>query len=117
MASRGRSQVVHKTARISLTVVQWEHSQGDRDGLEGYQRGRMISTQRFLFYTMFLFRPGGLGRSHDVPLVSFAFRMRVIEHVALQTQPLDAGEALGVDWSNATDSADLCKEEEMKNKR
>lgn len=37
MASRGRSQVVHRTARISLTVVQWEHSHGDRDGLEEHQ--------------------------------------------------------------------------------
>lgn len=68
----------------------------------------------FSFTTTFLFRPGGLSRGRYVPLVSFTFRMRVIEHVALQTQPLDAGEALGVDWSNATDSADLCKEEEKK---
>lgn len=38
MASRGRSQVVHRTARISLTVVQWEHSHGDRDGLEEHRQ-------------------------------------------------------------------------------
>lgn len=34
VASRGRSQVMQRTACISLTVVQWEHSHGDRDGLE-----------------------------------------------------------------------------------
>lgn len=42
MASRGRSQVVHRTARISLTVVQWEHSHGDRDGLEEHRQLKMI---------------------------------------------------------------------------
>lgn len=36
--------------------------------------------------------------------------MRVVEHVAFQTQPLDAGEALGVDWGDATDAAELCKD-------
>lgn len=35
VARRGLSQVEQRTARISFTVVQWEHSQGDRDGLEG----------------------------------------------------------------------------------
>lgn len=38
MASRGRSQVAHRTARIWLTVVQWEHSHGDRDGLEEHRQ-------------------------------------------------------------------------------
>lgn len=42
--------------------------------------------------------------------MSFAFGVRVVQHVAFQTQPLDAGEALGVDRGDATDTADLCKE-------
>lgn len=44
MASRGRSQVAHRTARISLTVVQWEHSHGDRDGLEEHRQLKNTET-------------------------------------------------------------------------
>lgn len=40
VASRGRSQVVQRTARISFTVVQWEHSHGDRDGLKSSGEGQ-----------------------------------------------------------------------------
>lgn len=63
---------------------------------------------------MFLFGPGDLGWCRDVPLMSFAFRVRVVQHVAFQTQPLDAGGALGVDGGDATDTADLCKEGKRK---
>lgn len=34
VASRGRSQVVQRTALISFTVVQWAHSQEDGEELE-----------------------------------------------------------------------------------
>lgn len=50
VASRGRSQVVQSTARISFTVVQWAHSQGDKDGLENNRKAiKLISSTALQF--------------------------------------------------------------------
>lgn len=116
VASRGRSQVVQRTARISFTVVQWAHSHDDGDELESHRETLALPPQAMMSRPA-LRSPACFVRTNGGPAVSSAVRVGVEELVAVDAQLLDTGGALDVGRRNATDAAGLCKAKNGVNRR